>query len=201
MYNDKGAFAANGHIIRNWNGEGYGPVRLLDILKYSINTGMAEIGTLTGADILSKYVRDYGFGSETGIELPGEGAGILYKFVVLVVIDDPQKGSIYGSQIAAPVFKDIVSQLVRYYQMSPYVKESTPVAVKAANTLPEPKPGSDGSVTLPNFTGFTYGEVRDWLHKAGLAFKPDGTGTATSQDESSGTTVQAGTAITVHFRR
>lgn len=335
VYNDKGSFAANGHIIRNWDGEGYGPVRLLDILKYSLNTGMAEIGTLTGADILSKYVRDYGFGSETGIELPGEGEGILYnpddmskldvatmsigqgiavtplqmvrafgalanggammkphiiksysnsqgdvtsttetsvvgqpvpaetvktivdilekevsegggtkamvegyhfagktgtaqkldtkhggyldgqyiasfigfgpvedpKFVVLVVIDDPQKGSYYGSQIVAPVFKDIVSQLVRYYQMSPYVKESTPVAVKAANTLPEPKPGSDGSVTLPNFTGFTYGEVRDWLHKAGLAFKPDGTGTATSQDESSGTTVQAGTAITVHFRR
>lgn len=335
VYNDKGSFVANGHVMQNWNGEGYGPVRLIDILKFSINTGMAEIGTTTGADILSKYVRNYGFGSKTGIELPGEGDGILYnpddmskldvatmsigqgiavtplqmvrafgaianggsmmkphivksysnikgevtsttdpevvgqpipeetaktiadilekevsegggtkamvegyhfggktgtaqkldtkhggyldgqyiasfigfgpvedpKFVVLVVIDDPQKGSYYGSQIVAPVFKDIVSQLVRYYQMSPYVKESTPVAVKAANTLPEPKPGSDGSVTLPNFTGFTYGEVRDWLHKAGLAFKPDGTGTATSQDESSGTTVQAGTAITVHFRR
>ena len=333
VYNDKGAFAANGHIIRNWNGEGYGPVRLLDILKYSINTGMAEIGTLTGADILSKYIRDYGFGSETGIELPGEGAGILYnpedmskldvatmsigqgiavtplqmvrafgalsnggammkphiiksysnsqgdvtsttetsvvgqpvpaetaktivdilekevsegggtkamvegyhfggktgtaqkldtkhggyldgqyiasfigfgpvedpKFVVLVVIDDPQKGSYYGSQIVAPVFKDIVSQLVRYYQMSPYVKESTPVAVKAANTLPEPKPGSDGSVTLPNFTGFTYGEVRDWLHKAGLAFKPDGTGTAISQEQLPGTVVSPGTPIVVQF--
>ena len=333
VYNDKGAFAANGHIIRNWNGEGYGPVRLLDILKYSLNTGMAEIGTLTGADILSKYIRDYGFGSETGIELPGEGAGILYnpedmskldvatmsigqgiavtplqmvrafgalanggammkphiiksysnsqgdvtsttetsvvgqpvpaetvktivdilekevsegggtkamvegyhfagktgtaqkldtkhggyldgqyiasfigfgpvedpKFVVLVVIDDPQKGSYYGSQIVAPVFKDIVSQLVRYYQMSPYVKESTPVAVKAANTLPEPKPGSDGSVTLPNFTGFTYGEVRDWLHKAGLAFKPDGTGTAISQEQLPGTVVSPGTPIVVQF--
>lgn len=333
VYNDKGAFAANGHIIRNWNGEGYGPVRLLDILKYSINTGMAEIGTLTGADILSKYIRDYGFGSETGIELPGEGAGILYnpedmskldvatmsigqgiavtplqmvrafgalsnggammkphiiksysnsqgdvtsttetsvvgqpvpaetaktivdilekevsegggtkamvegyhfggktgtaqkldtkhggyldgqyiasfigfgpvedpKFVVLVVIDDPQKGSYYGSQIVAPVFKDIVSQLVRYYQMSPYVKESTPVAVKAANTLPEPKPGSDGSVTLPNFTGFTYGEVRDWLHKAGLYFKPDGTGKAISQEQLPGTVVSPGTPIVVQF--
>ena len=335
VYNDKGSFAANGHVMQNWNGEGYGPVRLIDILKFSINTGMAEIGTTTGADILSKYVRNYGFGSKTGIELPGEGDGILYnpddmskldvatmsigqgiavtplqmvrafgaianggsmmkphivksysnikgevtsttdpevvgqpipeetaktiadilekevsegggtkamvegyhfggktgtaqkldtkhggyldgqyiasfigfgpvedpKFVVLVVIDDPQKGSYYGSQIVAPVFKNIVSQLVRYYQMSPYVKESTPVAAKAANTLPEPKPGSDGSITLPNFTGFTYGEVRDWLHKAGLAFKPDGTGTATSQDESGGTTVKAGTAITVHFRR
>ena len=61
------------------------------------------------------------------------------KFVVLVVIDDPQKGSYYGSQIS-PCIKDIVSQPVRYYQMSPYVKESTPVAVKAAITLPEPKP-------------------------------------------------------------
>ena len=335
VYNDKGSFVANGHVMQNWNGEGYGPVRLIDILKFSINTGMAEIGTTTGADILSKYVRNYGFGSKTGIELPGEGAGILYnpedmskldvatmsigqgiavtplqmvrafgalanggammkphiiksysnsqgdvtsttetsvvgqpvpaetaktivdilekevsegggtkamvegyhfagktgtaqkldtkhggyldgqyiasfigfgpvedpKFVVLVVIDDPQKGSYYGSQIAAPVIKDIVSQLVRYYQMSPYVKENTPVATKAVNTLPAPTPASDGSVTLPNFTGFTYGEVRDWLHKAGLAFKPDGTGTAVSQDESGGTTVKAGTAVTVHFRR
>ena len=333
VYNDKGSFVANGHVMQNWNGEGYGPVRLIDILKFSINTGMAEIGTTTGADILSKYVRDYGFGSETGIELPGEGAGILYnpedmskldvatmsigqgiavtplqmvrafgalsnggammkphiiksysnsqgdvtsttetsvvgqpvpaetaktivdilekevsegggtkamvegyhfggktgtaqkldtkhggyldgqyiasfigfgpvedpKFVVLVVIDDPQKGSYYGSQIVAPVFKDIVSQLVRYYQMSPYVKESTPVAVKAANTLPEPKPGSDGSVTLPNFTGFTYGEVRDWLHKAGLYFKPDGTGKAISQEQLPGTVVSPGTPIVVQF--
>ena len=333
VYNDKGSFAANGHVMQNWNGEGYGPVRLIDILKFSINTGMAEIGTTTGADILSKYVRNYGFGSKTGIELPGEGDGILYnpddmskldvatmsigqgiavtplqmvrafgaianggsmmkphivksysnikgevtsttdpevvgqpipeetaktivdilekevsegggtkamvegyhfggktgtaqkldtkhggyldgqyiasfigfgpvedpKFVVLVVIDDPQKGSYYGSQIVAPVFKDIVSQLVRYYQMSPYVKESTPVAVKAANTLPEPKPGSDGSVTLPNFTGFTYGEVRDWLHKAGLAFKPDGTGTAISQEQLPGTVVSPGTPIVVQF--
>ena len=333
VYNDKGAFAANGHIIRNWNGEGYGPVRLLDILKYSINTGMAEIGTLTGADILSKYVRDYGFGSETGIELPGEGAGILYnpedmskldvatmsigqgiavtplqmvrafgalanggammkphiiksysnsqgdvtsttetsvvgqpvpaetvktivdilekevsegggtkamvegyhfagktgtaqkldtkhggyldgqyiasfigfgpvedpKFVVLVVIDDPQKGSYYGSQIVAPVFKDIVSQLVRYYQMSPSVKDGATVAAVPAAKLPAVKPNGDGSVVLPDFRGYTFGEVRDWLHTAGLYFKPDGTGKAISQEQLPGTVVSPGTPIVVQF--
>ena len=333
VYNDKGAFAANGHIIRNWNGEGYGPVRLLDILKYSINTGMAEIGTLTGADILSKYIRDYGFGSETGIELPGEGAGILYnpedmskldvatmsigqgiavtplqmvrafgalsnggammkphiiksysnsqgdvtsttetsvvgqpvpaetaktivdilekevsegggtkamvegyhfggktgtaqkldtkhggyldgqyiasfigfgpvedpKFVVLVVIDDPQKGSYYGSQIVAPVFKDIVSQLVRYYQMSPSVKDGATVAAVPAAKLPAVKPNGDGSVVLPDFRGYTFGEVRDWLHTAGLYFKPDGTGKAISQEQLPGTVVSPGTPIVVQF--
>lgn len=333
VYNDKGAFAANGHIIRNWDGEGYGPVRLLDILKYSLNTGMAEIGTLTGADILSKYIRDYGFGSETGIELPGEGAGILYnpedmskldvatmsigqgiavtplqmvrafgalanggammkphiiksysnsqgdvtsttetsvvgqpvpaetvktivdilekevsegggtkamvegyhfagktgtaqkldtkhggyldgqyiasfigfgpvedpKFVVLVVIDDPQKGSYYGSQIVAPVFKDIVSQLVRYYQMSPSVKDGATVAAVPAAKLPAVKPNGDGSVVLPDFRGYTFGEVRDWLHTAGLYFKPDGTGKAISQEQLPGTVVSPGTPIVVQF--
>ena len=333
VYNDKGAFAANGHIIRNWNGEGYGPVRLLDILKYSINTGMAEIGTLTGADILSKYIRDYGFGSETGIELPGEGAGILYnpedmskldvatmsigqgiavtplqmvrafgalsnggammkphiiksysnsqgdvtsttetsvvgqpvpaetaktivdilekevsegggtkamvegyhfggktgtaqkldtkhggyldgqyiasfigfgpvedpKFVVLVVIDDPQKGSYYGSQIVAPVFKDIVSQLVRYYQMSPSVKDGATVAAVPSAKLPAVKPNGDGNVVLPDFRGYTFGEVRDWLHTAGLYFKPDGTGKAISQEQLPGTVVSPGTPIVVQF--
>uniref|UniRef100_UPI0025E6090A PASTA domain-containing protein n=1 Tax=uncultured Veillonella sp. TaxID=159268 RepID=UPI0025E6090A len=58
---------------------------------------------------------------------------------------------------------------------------------------------SDGSVTLPNFTGFTYGEVRDWLHKAGLYFKPDGTGKAISQEQLPGTVVSPGTPIVVQF--
>ena len=333
VYNDKGAFVANGHVMQNWNGEGYGPVKLIDILKFSINTGMAEIGTTTGADILSKYVRDYGFGSTTGIELPGEGAGILYepedmskldvatmsigqgiavtplqmvrafgavanggkmmrphiiksysnvkgditsttdpevvgqpipeetakiiadilekevsegggskalvegyhfggktgtaekldtkrggylaghyiasfigfgpvedpKFVVLVAIDDHQKGSIYGGQIAAPVFKNIMSQLVRYYQMSPSVKDGATVVASPVVKLPPVKPNSDGDVVLPDFRGYTFGEVRDWLHTAGLYFKPDGTGVAVSQEQLPGTVVSPGTAIVVQF--
>ena len=335
VYNDKGSFVANGHVMQNWNGEGYGygPVRLIDILKFSINTGMAEIGTTTGADILSKYVRNYGFGSKTGIELPGEGDGILYepddmskldvatmsigqgiavtplqmvrafgaianggsmmrphiiksysnvkgdvtsttdpevvgqpipeetaktiadilekevsegggtkamvegyhfggktgtaekldtknggylaghyivsfigfgpvedpKFVVLVAIDDPKKGSLYGSQIAAPVFKNIVSQLVRYYQMSPSVKDGATVSTTPSATLPAVKPNGDGSVVLPDFRGYTFGAVRDWLHTAGLYFKPDGTGKAISQEQLPGTVVAPGTPIVVQF--
>lgn len=40
------------------------------------------------------------------------------RFVALVVIDDPG-GTYYGSQIAAPVFQDVMTQLVRYYKISP----------------------------------------------------------------------------------
>lgn len=334
VYNDTGSFMANGHVIRNWNGEGYGPVKLIDILKYSINTGMAEIGNATGAETLSKYMDAYGFGHATGIELPGEGDGILYdnpadmsrldiatmsigqgiavtplqivrafgavanggimmkphiiksynndkgevvkttepekvgqpippeiakeiveilekevsegggakamvegyrfggktgtaekldtenggylagryiasfigfgpveqpRFVVLVTIDDPGKGSIYGGQIAAPVFKDIVSQLVRYYQISPYVKDDVPVVPVQTLSLPPVNTNASGQVVVPNFAGFTFGEVRDWLHKAGLSFKPEGTGRAISQDEEPGSAVDKGTAVTVYF--
>ncbi len=335
VYNDTGSIMASGHVMQNWNGEGYGKVRLLEILKFSINTGMARLGLTTGPEILSEYVHKYGFGQPTGIELPGEGEGLLFnpeemadidtasmsigqgiavtplqmvrafgaianggilmkphivkaynnpdgtvasetqtesqgqaipenvastivdilekevsegggnkamvegyhfggktgtaqklnteyggyldgryiasfigfgpvedpKFVVLVAIDDPSNGSIYGSQIAAPVFKDIMSQLVRYYQISPSVKEEVKVGATTVQTLPNPSKNSDGSVTLPNFAGFPYGAVRDWLNEAGLYFKPDGTGNAISQDEAPGSAAFPGDAITVHFVR
>ena len=335
VYNDTGSIMASGHVMQNWNGEGYGKVRLLEILKFSINTGMARLGLTTGPEILSEYVHKYGFGQPTGIELPGEGEGLLFnpeemadidtasmsigqgiavtplqmvrafgaianggilmkphivkaynnpdgtvasetqtesqgqaipenvastivdilekevsegggnkamvegyhfggktgtaqklnteyggyldgryiasfigfgpvedpKFVVLVTIDDPSNGSIYGGQIVAPVFKDIMSQLVRYYQISPSVKEEVKVGATTVQTLPNPSKNSDGSVTLPNFAGFPYGAVRDWLNEAGLYFKPDGTGYAISQDEAPGSAAFPGDAITVHFVR
>ncbi len=335
VYNDTGSIMASGHVMQNWNGEGYGKVRLLEILKFSINTGMVRLGLTTGPEILSEYVHKYGFGQPTGIELPGEGEGLLFnpeemadidtasmsigqgiavtplqmvrafgaianggilmkphivkaynnpdgtvasetqtesqgqaipenvastivdilekevsegggnkamvegyhfggktgtaqklnteyggyldgryiasfigfgpvedpKFVVLVAIDDPSNGSIYGGQIAAPVFKDIMSQLVRYYQISPSVKEEVKVGATTVQTLPNPSKNSDGSVTLPNFAGFPYGAVRDWLNEAGLYFKPDGTGNAISQDEAPGSAAFPGDAITVHFVR
>ena len=335
VYNDTGSIMASGHVMQNWNGEGYGKVRLLEILKFSINTGMVRLGLTTGPEILSEYVHKYGFGQPTGIELPGEGEGLLFnpeemadidtasmsigqgiavtplqmvrafgaianggilmkphivkaynnpdgtvasetqtesqgqaipenvastivdilekevsegggnkamvegyhfggktgtaqklnteyggyldgryiasfigfgpvedpKFVVLVAIDDPSNGSIYGGQIVAPVFKDIMSQLVRYYQISPSVKEEVKVGATTVQTLPNPSKNSDGSVTLPNFAGFPYGAVRDWLNEAGLYFKPDGTGNAISQDEAPGSAAFPGDAITVHFVR
>ena len=40
---------------------------------------------------------------------------------------------------------------------------------------------------------------RDWLHTAGLYFKPDGTGKAISQEQLPGTVVSPGTPIVVQF--
>ena len=87
VWHDPGAVWASGHAIRNWDDGSYGDVRLVDILKFSINTGFAHIGLLTGGKTLTEYAKKFGFGQPTGIELPGEGSGILFDPKEMRAID------------------------------------------------------------------------------------------------------------------
>ncbi len=50
-----------------------------EIIKYSSNIGSAKIAIRMGEDTLSSYLRNFGFGSRTGIDLPGESPGNLKK--------------------------------------------------------------------------------------------------------------------------
>ena len=79
VWHDPGVVWASGHPIKNWNEESYGDVRLVDIIKWSINTGFAHIGLLTGGETMTDYAKRFGFGRSTGIELPGEGVGLLFE--------------------------------------------------------------------------------------------------------------------------
>ncbi|MBF1346072.1 MAG: penicillin-binding protein 2, partial [Megasphaera micronuciformis] len=78
-YKDVGYVQVDDRVISNWDDSGMGTVTLKEILKFSINTGMVAIGLNTGGKILTSYAEKYGFGKQTGIELPGEGEGILFN--------------------------------------------------------------------------------------------------------------------------
>lgn len=56
--------------------EDYGWLNIYEIMKYSSNIGTAKIGERLGKARVYKYVKDFGFGSKTGIDLPGEVSGI-----------------------------------------------------------------------------------------------------------------------------
>ncbi|MBQ9487481.1 MAG: PASTA domain-containing protein [Selenomonadaceae bacterium] len=79
VFVDPGFVMVSGKRIQNWNGASFGTVTFADVVKQSLNTGFALIGLELGAETLSKYARTFGFGEITGIELPGEEAGILYE--------------------------------------------------------------------------------------------------------------------------
>ncbi len=55
----------------------HGPVDLDHIIIDSCNTGIATVAMAIGADRMSRWLKRFGFGEETGIELAGESRGIL----------------------------------------------------------------------------------------------------------------------------
>jgi len=77
MFNDTGAIDVGGRVIQNWDGGSYGRMPFSDFVKYSINTGFAEVAKRMGGTRMLKYSEAFGFGKATGIELPGEEDGML----------------------------------------------------------------------------------------------------------------------------
>jgi cell division protein FtsI (penicillin-binding protein 3) len=55
----------------------YSALSMQDVLAYSSNIGAIRIGMQVGNKNLYEYVRRFGFGRRTGIELPAEAPGIL----------------------------------------------------------------------------------------------------------------------------
>ncbi len=77
IFNDTGAIDVGGRVIKNWDGGSYGKMPFSDIIKYSINTGFAEVAQRMGGERMLKYSEAFGFGKPTGVELPGEEDGLL----------------------------------------------------------------------------------------------------------------------------
>src|SRR4029077_3409499 len=69
-----GSIVFNGMRIRDSRPHGLLPVS--DILAQSSDVGAIKIGMRLGDDRFYKYIRSFGFGQQTGIELPGETKGL-----------------------------------------------------------------------------------------------------------------------------
>lgn len=77
-FQDSGSIRIADRVIHNWDSEGMGVVPFSTVIKFSINTGMVQLGMQLGAERMTSYAKKFGFGEPTGIDLPGEESGILY---------------------------------------------------------------------------------------------------------------------------
>ncbi len=64
-------------VIHDAEGHGDETLSVAQILKVSSNIGADEIGAKLGPRRFDSWVRRFGFGAPTGVDLPGEGRGIL----------------------------------------------------------------------------------------------------------------------------
>lgn len=342
-YFDSGYFQVADRTIRNWDREGLGPITFADVIKFSVNTGMADLGMKLGAKRMIDYAKKFGFGTATGIELPGEEEGILYvaddmrqpdiatmaigqgiavtplqmltaisavanggelvkpyiikkvvapdgtilrqgeKYVVrrvmpediseqmrammeqvvasgggkaaridgyriagktgtaeklaeqggyaegvyiasfvgfvpadkpqyalLIMLDSPS-GAFYGSQVAAPVFRDTLQQILAAQGIQPSItaglpsldtlpkKEKSEEKPKPAKALPQMQIMPDGRAKLPDFAGLNLRQVAELIQQGRLVLIPHGGGTAKKQSVPAGTILSPGAAVEVWF--
>lgn len=78
-YFDKGYEMVAGRRIKSWKAGGHGLQTFLEVLENSSNPGFVEIARRLGRDSLNDYVKKFGFGSKTGVDMPGESTGIMFK--------------------------------------------------------------------------------------------------------------------------
>lgn len=76
-YNDRGSLTVDGYTIRNFDGKARGVVPMYDVLGQSLNTGVAFVVGELGNKRFADYVRAFGLGKETGIDLPSETHGLI----------------------------------------------------------------------------------------------------------------------------
>ena len=76
IFCENGAFSYGGKILRDHHG--YGAMGVADILVKSSNIGSAKMALMMKDAKYYEYVRRFGFGEKSGIELPGESPGLVH---------------------------------------------------------------------------------------------------------------------------
>jgi len=73
IFCENGAFRVANRVIHDVHPHGW--LSVSDIIKYSSNIGASKISRQMGKDLFHQYINKFGFGQETGIQLPAEAAG------------------------------------------------------------------------------------------------------------------------------
>ena len=141
---------------------------------------------------------------------------------IAVIIDEP-KGAIYGGVVAAPIFREIAAQSLRFLGHYPQEKNKTvlagmlptqaatktPAAAKSPppKAVPAPKPRKLRPAVpqkrlevMPNLNGLTLRQTLNLLHPTGLHCRFEGSGRAVSQEPAPGTAITPKTTCLVKFR-
>ena len=74
---DGGMIEVGGRTIYNWDRQSHGVVDMTTVLGKSLNVGAAQVAVTLGKERFYTYVRRFGFGRTTEVDLDSEGPGTL----------------------------------------------------------------------------------------------------------------------------
>lgn len=102
VYCENGSYRVADRVFHDHGS--YGWLTVPQVIKYSSNIGSAKIGEKLGRNQLYRYLKAFGFGNKSGIDLPGEASGVLrplntWSSVTLETISFGQGVSASGLQL------------------------------------------------------------------------------------------------------
>ncbi len=74
---DGGSIEVGGRVIYNWDRLGHGTVDMIDVIAKSLNVGAAQVVVMLGKERFYTYLKRFGFGRLTDVDLASEGPGTL----------------------------------------------------------------------------------------------------------------------------
>lgn len=112
--------------IHCWKTSGHGTQTFQEILKNSCNVGFMQVGKELGAEKLNKYVNLLGFGKKTGVDLPGEAAGIIKKTKDITPIDLATMSFGHANAVTAIQYLTAFNSIANGgYLITPHVMKET----------------------------------------------------------------------------
>lgn len=78
-FNDTGSITVSGAHLHCWRHGGHGLQTYLEVVENSCNPGFVNLGLKLGKETLFKYIKNFGFGKKTNVDIIGESSGILFN--------------------------------------------------------------------------------------------------------------------------
>ena len=131
-------------------------------------------GVANNGGAKNAYVMGYSVAAKTGTSEKGTGSDricstIAYapsydpEVLCLLVVDEPTKGSIYGSTVAAPYVSKILSEVLPYMGIEPKYTE---------------KELAKMNITVGNYRGLSLDKAKEMIGEKGLTYEIVGSGTS-----------------------
>lgn len=131
---DSGSVNVDGSVLKCWKAGGHGDQTFLQVLQNSCNPGFVKLGQMLGKERLFSYVKKFGFGEKTGVDLNGEGQGILFPLEKVGNVE--LSTTAFGQGVSVTPIQQVtaVSAVVNGgYLYKPYIVKS--IAEKETNTI------------------------------------------------------------------
>ncbi len=123
FYCENGAYKIGKQVVHDTHK--YGWLSLQQIIKYSSNIGTVKFSTITGPEFLYKTLRNFGFGSKTGIDCPGETSGSLTPYMQWTKIDAGTISFGHGISVSALQLITATSAIAnKGILMKPYIVQA-----------------------------------------------------------------------------